>query len=109
MPSPRLPTSDLGNASFEIQTPNLDLQASNFGRVDQSGAIILRSHVDHAGTHTASHHASIFALMVSRISRVRASFCSGVPWMAEGSGNPQCNRVVTPGKIGQRSALVSSQ
>src|SRR6267378_49798 len=58
---------------------------------------------------TCAHHASTFSLIVSRISRVFVSFTSALPPNAEGSGKPQCKRVVPPGKTGQRSALVSSQ
>ena len=58
---------------------------------------------------TSAHHSSIRALIVSRISRVRASFSSWLPLSAEGSGKLQCNRFAAPGKTGQRSALVSSQ
>src|SRR5882762_5055540 len=57
----------------------------------------------------SAHHCSTLALMVSRTSRVRASFSSRAPGKPDGSGKLQCKRVVTPGKMGQRSALASSQ
>ncbi len=56
----------------------------------------------------SAHHAATLALIVSRTSRVLMSFSSGVPGKPDGSRKLQCRRVVTPGKIGQRSALVSS-
>jgi hypothetical protein len=58
---------------------------------------------------TCAHHCSILALMVSRTSRVLASFSACVPGRLDGSGKLQCSRFVTPGKIGRRSALASSQ
>jgi len=47
--------------------------------------------------------------MTSRIFRTSASFSSGVPVSTDGSGKLQWTRMLLPGKIGQRSAFVSSQ
>jgi hypothetical protein len=55
------------------------------------------------------HQFSTLALIMSRTSRVLANFSSYAPWKLDGSGKPQCKRELAPGKIGQRSALVSSQ
>src|ERR1041385_2202474 len=62
-----------------------------------------------AAPHVSAHQDSMRDFISSRTSRVRSSFSSGVPVNDEGSGKPQCRRVATPGKMGQRSALVSSQ
>src|SRR6266403_3043182 len=57
----------------------------------------------------SSHHISRRARIWSRILRVPARRSSCVPLSAAGSGKLQCSRLVTPAKIGQRSALLSSQ
>src|SRR5213593_1177820 len=61
-----------------------------------------------SGVHISAHQFSIFALISSLTFRVKSSFSSAEPRKLDGSGKLQCSRVVTPGKIGHRSALASS-
>src|SRR6266568_3450800 len=80
--------------------------------VDAQGTVSRRGKKSAAPTstgHISSHHISMRARIWSRILRVPARRSSRVPMSAAGSAKLQCNRFATPGKIGQRSALVSSQ
>src|SRR4029077_4886460 len=58
-------------------------------------------------TQCSSQNESILARISSRTRRVLCRRSSCVPLNLEGSSNDQCNRVVTPGKIGQPSASAS--
>src|SRR6266576_5613543 len=60
-----------------------------------------------SATQCSSQNESILARISSRTRHVLSRRSSCVPVNLEGSSNAQCNRVVTPGKIGQLSASAS--
>src|ERR1700704_99066 len=60
-------------------------------------------------THCSSQNCRILRSISRKIFRVPSSLSSYAPVSFEGSGNGQCKRVVTPGKIGQLFASVSLQ
>src|SRR5205807_915711 len=87
-----------------------ELQHQKTGAIQDANARLFKSESGTyaAVSHISAHQVSICFLMVSRMTRVLANFSSLLPVRAEGSGKLQCRRVVTLGKIGQRSALASS-